>query len=298
MATLLRRRGSKRGWGNSVAATGWGESTFAEMAWDKARSAATRWGVLGAMLGSVVAIIAFAPAAWLASAVASATGERLLLTEARGTVWSGSAVPVLTGGPGSRDASALPGRLEWAVRIKGLGLELRAKHDCCLNGAVAVQYRPGLGSSTIKMEQPQNGGIGQWPSAWLAGIGTPFNTLQLGGSIRITTPGFTVETAQGRAMMNGRLDIDFINASSRMSTLDSLGSYRMTLAGGGNNGAPTMTLTTLEGALQLTGNGTWGAGKVRFLGEARATVPDDAALSNLLNIIGKRDGARSVISIG
>ena len=30
----------------------------------------------------------------------------------------------------------------------------------------------------------------------------------------------------------------------------------------------------------------------------RAATADEAALSNLLNIIGRRDGARSVISIG
>jgi len=298
MATLLRRRGPRRGWSNTVAATGWGESTYAELAWDKSRSAALRWAVFGGVIGTVIGVIAFAPAAWLAGAVASATGERLLLAEARGTVWSGSAVPVLTGGPGSRDASALPGRLEWTVGTRGLGFELRARHDCCLNGTIALQYRPGLGTSTIKMDAPLGGWIGQWPSAWLAGLGTPFNTLQLGGSVRLTSPGFTIETAQGRSIMKGRADIEIVNASSRLSTLDSLGSYRMTLAGEGAGGTPTMNLTTLEGALQLTGSGTWGAGKVRFRGEARAASGDDAALSNLLNIIGKREGARSVISIG
>ncbi len=298
MATLLRRRGPRRGWSNTVAATGWGESTFAELAWDKSRSAALRWAVFGGVVGTLAAIVAFAPAAWLASAVASATGERLLLTEARGTVWSGSAVPVLTGGPGSRDASALPGRLEWTMGTRGLGFELRARHDCCLNGTIALQYRPGLGTSTIKMDAPMGGWIGQWPSVWLAGLGTPFNTLQLGGAVRLTSPGFTIESAQGRSIMKGRADIEIVNASSRLSTLDSLGSYRMTLAGEGAGGTPTMTLTTLEGALQLTGSGTWGAGKVRFRGEARAASGDDAALSNLLNIIGKREGARSVISIG
>ena len=35
-----------------------------------------------------------------------------------------------------------------------------------------------------------------------------------------------------------------------------------------------------------------------FRGEARAIAVEEAALSNLLNIIGRRDGARSVISIG
>jgi general secretion pathway protein N len=37
---------------------------------------------------------------------------------------------------------------------------------------------------------------------------------------------------------------------------------------------------------------------VKFRGEARSATVDEAALSNLLNIIGRRDGARSIISIG
>jgi general secretion pathway protein N len=37
---------------------------------------------------------------------------------------------------------------------------------------------------------------------------------------------------------------------------------------------------------------------VRFRGEASAAGGNEAALSNLLNIIGKRQGARSAISIG
>jgi general secretion pathway protein N len=57
-------------------------------------------------------------------------------------------------------------------------------------------------------------------------------------------------------------------------------------------------LTTQEGALKLSGNGTLGPTGMRFRGEARAGAVEEAALSNLLNIIGRRDGARSVISIG
>ena len=60
--------------------------------------------------------IVFAPAAWLTRYVASATDARVLLSDARGSVWSGSAVVVLTGGPGSRDAASLPGRIEWSLR--------------------------------------------------------------------------------------------------------------------------------------------------------------------------------------
>ncbi len=295
----LRRKSTRRIWANTVAATGWGESTFAELAWDKSRGAAMRWGIAGAVVGVLIGLVAFAPAAWLASSVASATNQRLLLTDARGSVWSGSAVPVLTGGPDSHDASALPGRIEWTMGMKGLAFELRARQACCLNGTVALQIRPGFGRTTYTLVPPANW-VGQWPSAWLGGLGTPFNTLQLGGAVRLESKGISIESVQGRLRVEGRADIELLGVSSRLSTLDTLGSYRMTLAGDASNaGAPQLTLATTGGALLLNGNGVWTVKGMRFTGEARAASPDDeAALANLLNIIGKRDGARSVISIG
>ena len=62
--------------------------------------------------------------------------------------------------------------------------------------------------------------------------------------------------------------------------------------------AATVSLQTLEGALQLSGNGQWSGGRVRFQGEARAAPDNEAALNNLLNIIGRRQGALAIISIG
>jgi hypothetical protein len=79
-----------------------------------------RWAAAGVLLGSLVAGLVFAPASWLASALSGASGQRLLLADARGTVWQGSAVMVLTGGEGSHDASALPGRLHWTLGLDGL----------------------------------------------------------------------------------------------------------------------------------------------------------------------------------
>jgi general secretion pathway protein N len=295
---MIGRRRKSRSWANTAAATGWGESTFAELAWDKSRSAAMRWAIAGLVVGALIGLIAFAPAAWLARAVASASNDHLLLADARGTIWSGSAVAVLTGGPGSRDASALPGRLEWTLGRRGLALELRARHSCCLNGNPALLVRPGLGRTTISLA-PGGSTIGQWPSAWLGGLGTPWNTMQMGGSVRLSSPGLTLESVQGRWRLTGRADIDLVDVSSRLSTLDTLGSYRLTIAGdAAGTGASQITLSTQQGALQLSGNGSIGPGGVRFRGEASAGAGEEAALANLLNIIGRRDGARSVISIG
>ena len=294
----MRRKRSKGLWSPTVAGTGWGESTFAEMSWDKSRSAALRWAVFGLLVGALVGVVAFAPAAWLARAVASATDQRLLLADARSSVWAGSAVLVLTGGPESRDASALPGRIEWTLGLAGLALELRARHACCLNGPVAVRLRPGLGRMSFTL-LPSPGWTGQWPSAWLGGLGTPWNTLQLGGALRLVSPGLTIESVQGRWRVEGRAEVELLGVSSRLTTLDPLGNYRLTLSGNAAQaGVAQINLSTTDGALQLSGDGTWGPGGVRFRGEARAGAADEPALTNLLNIIGRRDGARSVISIG
>ena len=294
----LRRKRARNLWSPTVAATGWGESTFAEIAWDKSRSAGARWAVVGIVAGVGVGLIAFAPAAWLVSAVASVTQQRVLLADARGTVWSGSAVAVLTGGEGSRDASSLPGRLGWTLHWRGLGLELQLEHACCLNGIVALQVRPGFGRTTYTLVPP-SGWVGQWPSALLGGLGTPWNTMQLGGSVRLASPGLKIESVQGRMVVDGRADFEMQGVSSRLSTLDNLGSYRMSVTGDtANPGISNLQLSTQDGALQLSGSGTVGPAGMRFRGEARASATEEAALSNLLNIIGRRDGARSVISIG
>ena len=297
MKLVMKRFG--RGTGMTAPASlHWPESTYAHQSWERARAASMRWAVAGAVLGALIGLIAFAPASWLARAVSSASGERLLLTDARGTIWSGNAVPVLTGGPGSRDAASLPGRLAWTLAWRGSALEVRATQACCLNGVVTLRVVPGLSRWTITLVPPP-GWIGQWPSAWLGGLGTPWNTLHLGGTLRLLSPGFSLEWIAGRWRADGTLDIELTNASSRLSTLETLGSYRLRLVGdAANAGQPTLSLITLDGALKLSGDGNWGPGGVRFRGEARAAPNDEAALANLLNIIGRRDGARSVISIG
>jgi general secretion pathway protein N len=280
-------------------ATGWSESTLAEQAWVATRHAATRWALWGAALGLLLGLVLFAPAAWLASALQSASDERLLLADARGTVWSGSAIVVLTGGPGSRDATTLPGRLQWQLGWRGRGPELRLSQACCLNGTIPVALQPGFGRFGAILAAPPGGWIGQWPASLLGGLGTPWNTLQLGGTVRAVSPGLTIEWVQGRWRVGGRLDVELNAVSSRLAPIDPLGSYRLTIAGdAANPGVSQLTLTTVDGALQLSGSGSWGPAGVRFRGEAGAAAGNEAALNNLLNIIGRRSGARSVISIG
>jgi len=57
-------------------------------------------------------------------------------------------------------------------------------------------------------------------------------------------------------------------------------------------------LNTLEGSLVLTGQGQWVGQRLRFDGAASATPGSIDALSNLLNIIGRRNGATAIIKVG
>jgi general secretion pathway protein N len=144
--------------------------------------------------------------------------------------------------------------------------------------------------------------VGHWPAAWLAGLGTPWNTLQLGGQVAVRSPGFTLQSAQGRVQAVGQLVLQLKDASSRLSPMPSLGSYQFTLQGQGPEGnaasPTTLRLDTQEGPLRLNGTGQWTATGLRFRGEAQADPGHEAGLANLLNIIGRRQGALSVISIG
>jgi general secretion pathway protein N len=258
------------------------------------------WVLLGLVAGTLVALLLFAPASWLAGALHRASEGRLMLAEAKGSVWRGNAVAVLTGGPGSRDASALPGRLHWSLGWQGGAPALALRQDCCISGTLRLRLHPGVGAWRLELPAsatPQP--LGQWPAAWLAGLGTPFNTLQLTGMLRLSSAGFSLAGGGATPGLAGSLDLALEQMASRVSTLQVLGSYRLRLQGPAEGAGPAQVqLNTRDGALLLTGAGEWSAAGLRFRGEARAAPEAEAVLNNLLNIIGRRQGAASLIAIG
>ncbi len=261
-----------------------GAATGGQSAWG--------WALAGALLGALPALAVFAPAQWLASGVQRASGDQVQLAQARGTVWNGSAQLVLTGGQNSQDAVALPGRLNWQLRPTWSGgAHALVRAACCTPEPLRVRVQPHWGGVRVALAD----GNSQWPAALLTGLGTPWNTLQLQGQLALHTEGLSAEWASGRMVLAGQLQLDALALSTRLSTLRPMGSYRLLLQGGA---APTLQLTTLDGALQMHGSGQWVGQRLRFEGEARAAPEREAALSNLLNIIGRRQGARSLITLG
>ncbi len=250
------------------------------------------WAWSGLVAGALLALVLFAPARWLASAVAWASEGRVLLAGARGTVWNGSAQWVLAGGRGSRDAVALPSRLVWRLRPGWQGLRLSVRAACCTPEPVQITWQPRWGGWSIAIADTA---ASDWPASLLAGLGTPWNTLRLEGRLQVTTRGFALRRQGPDVQVQGRVELLALDMASSLTTLRPMGSYRLALEGGT---VPTLRLTTLEGGLQLSGSGHWQGAHLRFAGEARTAPGREAVLAHLLNLIGRREGARSVITLG
>lgn len=221
------------------------------------------WAVAGLGLGALATLLLCAPAHWLAAGVARASGGQVLLQQARGTVWNGSAQLVLTGGADSRDHTALPGRLHWRLRPAWTGAQAQLSADCCTPAPLHLRATPGWGRLHLAVAD----GDSRWPAAVLSGLGTPWNTVQPQGRLQLGTQGLALEWSAGRMRLQGQVRLDALDMSSRLSTLRPMGSYRLQLAGGE---APTLQLSTLDGALLLSGSGQWVGQRLRFTGEASA----------------------------
>ena len=257
-----------------------------------ADSAPWRWAAFGLLAGLLLALVVFAPARWLGALVQQASGEQLLLLAPRGTFWQGSAQLALSGGAGSTGTIALPGQVLWRIRPASNGLSIQLSAECCTPQPLRLSALPaGWGGVRLVLADGQS----HWPAGLLAGLGTPWNTVQAQGQLVASTQGFHAEWLEGRLRLAGRLQLDALEVSSRLSTLRPMGSYRLTLVGGAPS---TLRLETLAGGLRLSGEGQWVGERLRFDGVASASPESVEALSNLLNIIGRRSGATAIIKVG
>ncbi len=251
------------------------------------------WGALlaGLVAGVSLVLLFCAPARWLAAAVRSGSDGTVNISDAQGTVWSGSGQLTLHGGQGSHDTSVLPGRLHWELQatLGALTMDLRA--DCCAPAGILLRLVPDWAGARLQLADHQS----HWPAQVLSGLGTPWNTIRPEGQLLLQSQSFVVQWNEGRWSCHGQLQLDAMDIASRLSTLRPMGSYRLVLHGAQT---PRVELTTLQGSLQLQGSGQWAGNKLRFEGEASAAPDRAEALANLLNIIGQRVGARSIIKLG
>jgi general secretion pathway protein N len=248
------------------------------------------WG-LATLLAGALTVLAFFPAAWLGPIVERQTGGRLTLGDAQGTLWRGSAF--IGGAPGAGGAVTplLPGRFAW--RLSPL----------VLLGSVSLQLE-----NPLALSQPIRvvGSWSQWqvspaelmlPAEGLAGLGAPLNTLAPSGVMRLSWTTLELVRQQQAVAVNGRTVLMMSDMGSRMSPVRPLGSYELAMDWQGQQAK--LNLTTLRGALLLSGSGSLNRGRLQFSGQASAANGYEETLGNLLNLLGQRRmvGGKNIIAL-
>jgi general secretion pathway protein N len=163
------------------------------------------------------------------------------------------------------------------------------------------------------------------PANWLSALGAPWNTVAPKGVLSFKTQGLTLTSAlwgSAEQRMSGGAELTLENLSSQLSTLEPLGTYkihifnRAELSSSGQTGPNTKSggvfgshntnqelalgvkLDTVEGRLELSGEGLWANNHFTFNGTAKAQTGFEAALANLLAVLGPRTDNMATLRIG
>lgn len=248
------------------------------------------------VIGAIV--VANAPANWLALYLAERTNGVVLLADAQGTVWAGSAVMAL-GAPRTPDAGpanddrqvvdrlALPGRITWTLEIERvLAPVLHLTQDGVLLQPLLVRFRDG--------GLALDGGAAVLPASMLRLAGAPLNTLLPQGRCELRWGPLQVD---GRGMPTGDGTLRIASFALAISAVRPLGDYLATWTSGERG--LSWKLVTERGPLVLEGGGNFAGRRgqarvvVRIASDAPAAVA--ARLDPLLDMIGRRGPGEAVI---
>lgn len=258
--------------------------------------------VLVAIVLAVIAIVAAnAPANWLALYLASRTDGVVVLADAQGTVWSGSAVLAL-GAPRSGrtadeagtgddrpplDRLALPGRITWTLEFeRALAPVLHLTQDGVLLQPLLVRFRDG--------RLALDAGAAVLPASLLRLAGAPLNTLLPQGRCELRWSALQID-GHGTATGDGTLRVS--SFALALSPVRPLGDYLATWTSGERG--LSWKLVTERGPLVLEGGGTFAGqrGQARVVARVASDAPAAVAarLGPLLDVIGRRGSGEAVI---
>lgn len=262
--------------------------------------------ILGFLTGVLGVLIVFAPAHWLTYQVLQLSKGYVLLEEPIGTIWDGSAVFILAGGEGSRESRQLPERLSWKLRpvlaFNQWGMRIKLQQPCCFRNGLTFDLTRlddqwtlvfKTDSSATDMSQESV----QLPVGLLSGLGMPWNSFRLEGRLLINLSQWVLTLSHTGLQAHGRGKVDFENLSTKLTTLESIGSFRINLVG---DGAIKFTISSdSKNALNLVGDGSLSVDSgLKVRGSVSIADEYEAVLGQLLDVFGQRTGNQVQISIG
>ncbi len=232
----------------------------------------SRWRLIALGLAAyALGLIAMAPATLIDARLAQASAGGLRLAEARGTLWSG------TGQIEIRDANRSSGiakNIAWRIRPAYL-LRGTLRYEVTLDQA-AKHFPVAISLSRIEVTDADI----NLPAAALGLAAPKLAPLGLTGDMLL----HIARLAFGRGSVQGNATLRWRDAGSAFTRISPLGDYELRLEGDGT--AVRATLRTLQGPLQLDGQGSWASGRNPvFRGSARVAPAQQQQLAPLLRMI-------------
>lgn len=220
------------------------------------------------------------PAEVLAWAVAKQTAQTLYLADPKGTVWEGSANPVVTNGTQQLELAPL----RWHFMQNRL-----------LRGQVAAQLDFATGSrvllaTTHDSVTLENADL-TLPASLLGVIFPALSLWQPQGALQIKTPSLRLASQRS----DGEAQLLWRSASTSLSRVRPLGDYSFDIRAAQRG--VDFTLSTLAGPLTLGGRGYWRSrNEWTFTGQARPRPDRQADLHDLLQLFSRqRDGDKYLL---
>ncbi len=233
------------------------------------------WALL--LAAFTIALIVSAPASILSRIISNASNGRIELANTQGTVWRGSANPVLHQRSGGLIAL---NTAHWDLAALSL---LRGKLNIQINWDDRSQTTPMyiiVSASQIELHHAYI----PLPAILLDEVSDFLKPAQLRGQVILKSESLFL-TRQG---VEGSATADWLNASSLLSNIAPLGNYHFTFSS-----SPTgldIKLNTASGVLLLAGQGRLTATTgLNFKGTAQAASGKEEALRELLNHLGPEE---------
>lgn len=190
------------------------------------------------------------------------------LANCEGTIWRGSATPVLHTG-------LTLSTLHWRVKPKSLlsgRLEVELIWDGTVNPMLLTLTKNDMVITNLRM---------QLPAEVLNDLSPYLKPVRLSGNLTLESPKLSYSGGQfqGAAVMSWR------EAGSVLSSVNPLGDYQVNILA--EKTGLSATLSTLTGALLLNGQGSRAVDKpFQFSGTASATESAQTSLNELLHYLG------------
>lgn len=219
-------------------------------------------------------LLVTAPASLLDGIIQRISHQTLSLANCQGTIWHGSATPLLING---KNSSIALHTLHWSLKPQAL-LQGQIK---AVMGWDDLEFKTPMQLTLSRNTLILTDVLLQIPAEVIGELSPFLKPAQFSGDLVIESPqlAYTGNHLQGNATARWN------QAGSAMSAVHPLGNYRIDITAAQDN--LRATLTTQGGALLLGGQGNWSMQRgFHFNGTAKAAADAQPTLSELLHHLG------------